>query len=132
RSRKADSRIYPDPGLSTEQQGHRVWRPRAWPCLDPQPILLLSVRLSDLPHQLRPGLVDGPINGARVRPRVVLQDLDHQARIVGDDHARLQHPQESSFPLGLAEYSRGVDRDVPIGMNQQRVGLIDECAYYGT
>jgi len=24
------------------------------------------------------------------------------------------------------------ERDVPIGMNQQRVGLIDECAYYGT
>jgi len=36
---------------------------------------LLAVRLSDLAHELCPGHVDGPINGARVRPRVVLQDL---------------------------------------------------------
>jgi hypothetical protein len=37
---------------------------------------LLAVRLSDLAHELRPEHVDGPINGARARPRVVLQDCD--------------------------------------------------------
>ena len=64
---------------------------------------LPPVRLSDLAHKLGPGHVDGSINGARVRPRVVLQDLDHQARVAGGDYARVQHAQETDLALGLTE-----------------------------
>src|SRR5438093_7340343 len=72
-------------------------------------IRLPAVRVSDLAYELRPRHVDGAINSGRVRPRVVLQNLDHQARVVARDHARLQHPQEADLALGLAERSAGID-----------------------
>src|SRR5437867_7214452 len=83
-------------------------------------IRLPAVRLSDLAYELRPGHVDGAINSGRVRPRVVLQNLDHQARVVGGDHACLQHAQEPDVALGLAERPAGVDSST---------GRIDRARY---
>ena len=54
---------------------------------------LFAVGLGDLSHELCPGHVDGTIDGSSLRPRIVLENLHHQRRIVGEDDAGLQHAQ---------------------------------------
>src|SRR5258708_25172511 len=68
---------------------------------------LLAVSLRDLPDELRPGHVDGAIDGPRLGARIVLEDFHHQCGVIGEDHAGLQHAQKSDLSFSLAE-STGV------------------------
>ena len=49
----------------------------------------LAVGLRDLPDEFRPGHVYGAVDGTSLRACVVFQDLDHQGRVVRDDHPSL-------------------------------------------
>src|SRR5690349_23805271 len=64
---------------------------------------LLAVGLRDLSDELRPGHVDGAVDGPSLRPRIVLEDFHHQCGVVGEDHAGLQHPQKTDLSFGFAE-----------------------------
>src|SRR5438067_5677580 len=64
---------------------------------------LLAVRVRDLPHELGPGHVDGAVHGPGLRTRIVLEDFHHQGGVVGEDHAGLQHAQQTDLSFGLAE-----------------------------
>src|SRR5258705_4593042 len=66
---------------------------------------LLPVCLRNLPDELRPWHIYGAVDGTGLGSCVVFQDLDHQARVIRDDHACLQHAQETYLSLGLAECS---------------------------
>jgi hypothetical protein len=65
--------------------------------------------LRDLPDELGPGHVDGTVDSPGLWPCVILQYLDHQRRVVGEDDAGLQHAQETDLALRLTEGSRSVD-----------------------
>src|SRR5439155_25781058 len=51
----------------------------------------LAVGLGDLADELCPGHVDGLVDLAGLRSRIVLEDFHHQGRVVRDDDACLQH-----------------------------------------
>src|SRR3984885_3524601 len=75
---------------------------------------LPAVGLRDLPHELGPGHVQGAVDGAGLRPRIVLQDFHHQSGVVGEDDAGLQHAQKTGLALGLAEGSGRVDGHIGV------------------
>ena len=70
---------------------------------------LLSVGLGNLANKLGPAHIHGCIHLTSLRSPIVLEDFHHQRRIVGENHARLQHAQKPGLPLGLAERARGID-----------------------
>ena len=69
----------------------------------------LTVSLRDLPHELGPGHVHGAVDDPRLRPRIVLEDFNHQRGVVGEYYAGLQHAHKTDLSLGLAEGSGRVD-----------------------
>jgi len=60
-------------------------------------------------HKFGPRHVHGAVDGPRLRPRIVLEDFDHQRGVVGQDHAGLQHAQKPDLSFGLAESTGGID-----------------------
>src|SRR6185437_14314043 len=74
----------------------------------------LPVRLGDLANELGPGHVHGPVDLAGLRPRIVLEDFNHQSRVVRENYASLLHSQYPDLALGLAEGSRGIDRHIGV------------------
>src|ERR1700720_2915029 len=75
---------------------------------------LFGVSLRDLTDQLRPGHVDRTVDGTGLQSRVVFQNFDHQACIIRNDHAGLQHGQETDLSFGLAERSGSIDGDIGV------------------
>src|SRR3984957_18819063 len=75
---------------------------------------LLAVSLRDLPDELRPGHVDGAIDGPRLGARIVLEDFHHQCGVIGEDHAGLQHAQKSDLSFSLAESAGRIDGHVSV------------------
>src|SRR6476660_6532497 len=80
----------------------------------PPAYLLPVVGFRDLPHEFRPGHVNGAVHGPSLRPRIILEDLHHQGGVVGKDHPGLQHAQETDLSFGFAESSGGIDGDVGV------------------
>src|SRR6266480_5044081 len=64
---------------------------------------LLDVGLGDLADERSPRHVESAVNGAGQRTGVVLEDLDHQRSVVGENHAGLLHAEQARLTLGLAE-----------------------------
>ncbi len=58
--------------------------------------------------------VKRPVNCAGPGPGIVLEDLDHQGGLVGDDHARLLHPDQVGLAFGLAERAASIDGDIDV------------------
>jgi hypothetical protein len=69
---------------------------------------LPAVSMRDLSHELRPGHVDGAVDGPGLLSRIVLEDFHHQRGVVGEDHAGLQEPcwSPKSFIVTAAQGCR--------------------------
>ena len=95
---------------------------------------LFDVGLRDLSDELRPGHVDGAVDGPSLLPCIVLEDFHHQGGVVGEDNAGLQHAQKTDLPFGLAESTGGVDSHVGVetladlGPRRLRIRLCDVTA----
>src|SRR2546430_607582 len=75
---------------------------------------LLDVGLHDLADERSPRHVESAVNGAGQRTGVVLEDLDHQRSVVGENHAGLLHAEQARLTLSLAERARGIDSNVGV------------------
>src|SRR5262249_12258626 len=64
------------------------------------------------PDELGPRHIEGGIDSARLRRRIVLKNLDHQRRVIRDDHTGLQHAQKPCLVLGFAESPRRIDGNI--------------------
>src|SRR6266540_5302611 len=75
---------------------------------------LLAVGVRDLADKHGTGHIESAVDGAGLRSGIVLQDLDHQRGVVGEDDPRLLHAQQAHLALRLAEGAGGVDGDIGI------------------
>src|SRR5437899_8136038 len=73
---------------------------------------LLAVGLRDLADERSPRHIESAVNRAGQRTGVVLEDLDHQRSVVGENHAGLLHAEQARLTLGLAKGARGIDSNV--------------------
>src|SRR5207249_7181769 len=73
---------------------------------------LLAIGLRDLADERSPRHVESAVNRAGQRTGVVLENLDHERRVVGEDHSGLLHTEQARLTLGLAERTRGIDSNV--------------------
>jgi hypothetical protein len=92
--------------------GRVHWPPKS--VRQPTPHRLLAIGVRNLPHELRPRHVHCTVHGAGLGSCVVFQDFHHQARVIRDDHAGLQHTQKTDLSFGLAERSGGVDGHIGV------------------
>src|SRR5438034_6635914 len=75
---------------------------------------VLDGGLRDLADERSPRHVESAVNGAGQRTGVVLEDLDHQRSVVGENHAGLLHAEQARLTLSLAERARGIDSNVGV------------------
>src|SRR5256886_16419869 len=75
---------------------------------------LLAIGLRDLADERSPRHVESAVNGAGQRTGVVLEDLDHERSVVGEDHPGRLHAEQARLTLGLAERARGIDSSVGV------------------
>src|SRR5438874_8817157 len=86
---------------------------------------LLDVGLHDLADERSPRHVESAVNGAGQRTGVVLEDLDHQRSVVGENHAGLLHAEQARLTLRA-------DRELTQRLFAQIIRRIEQLAWHPT